>query len=244
MVRRGETRSWRSTHVPVGASLQMRQTTIGSKVQGDAEETLLYLVAPHQFLTLRGMTMQGQLRASVVQFGLVYAILIYIGSLLQINASPLLSVIHPRLSLNLPPSLANFNLTSGPKWEAGWPDKPFAVPIETESAHDQCCLYFPIVGARLGSSSESQFFLLEVLEQLVNLKAQPAGSIPHEFDVAQYDVRFKMELVPQHALSLDLAITSLNIIYKTVLASQMRAFRALVVCQKLALGRFTSCFLE
>lgn len=113
MVRRGETRSWRSTHVPVGASLQMRQTTIGSKVQGDAEETLLYLVAPHQFLTLRGMTMQGQLRASVVQFGLVYAILIYIGSLLQINASPLLSVIHPRLSLNLPPSLANFNLTSG-----------------------------------------------------------------------------------------------------------------------------------
>lgn len=103
---------------------------------------------------------------------------------------------------------------------------------------------FPTFGQRHGTSSDNHFFLLEVLEQLVNLKAQPAGSIPEAFDVGRYDIRFKMELVPQHALSLELAVASLHIIYKIVLESEMREFRALVVCQGLALGRFRSWFLD
>ena len=78
----------------------------------------------------------------------------------------------------------------------------------------------------------------------MNFKAQPAGSVPEAFDVSTFDIRFKMEPVPQHALSLDLAQAALGIIYRLVLKSEMRGFLALVICQGMAMGRFKAWFLE
>lgn len=77
----------------------------------------------------------------------------------------------------------------------GWPDLPFAVPISTPNPHDLCYVSFPNVGDRLGNNAENHFFILEVLEQVVKIRAQPTGSIPAAFDVIRYDVGFKMELV-------------------------------------------------
>lgn len=131
-----------------------------------------------------------------------------------------------------------------PKVETGWPDTPFAVPIETVDPTDHCILSFLEVGDKRGSSAENHFFLLLILEEIVELKAQPIGSTPKAFDVSRYDVRFKMERVPQQPMSLDLAFAALEIIYRIVLESEVREFRLLVVCQGVAMGRFTLWFLD
>ncbi|CAF9922778.1 MAG: hypothetical protein ALECFALPRED_002223 [Alectoria fallacina] len=128
--------------------------------------------------------------------------------------------------------------------EAGWPDIPFAVTIPNPDPHEDCYLSFPVVGDRLGTAAENRYFILETLEQIAKLKAQPTGSIPQGFHVSGYDVRFGMEPVPQHPLSLDLACAALRIMYNIVVDSEVREFLALVVCQGMALGRFRTWFSE
>lgn len=186
--------------------------------------------------------MQVHAQAHTVHLGLIYLFL-YLGLFHESIASPLSSIDSPQ-SLVLPPSMTNFNSTSGPKWEGGWPDEPFAVSIETDDPHDHCFLSFPKVGAKLGTDNQTQFFILEVLEQIFKLQGQPKGSVPEAFDVTRYDLRFKMESIAQHPMSLDLACTALKIMCSIVMDSGAREFQALVVCQRLALGRFRSLFLD
>lgn len=71
---------------------------------------------------------------------------------------------------------------------------------------------------------------------------QPTGSIPIGFDVSNYDIRFKMEPVPQQPMNLDLACAALEIMYGIVKDSEVREFKALVICQGLVLGRFRTWF--
>ena len=73
---------------------------------------------------------------------------------------------------------------------------------------------------------------------MVNIKEQPAGSIPMPFDIDKYDVRLKMDIVPQLPMTLDMAHVALEIIYEIVMKSEVREFTALVVCQGMAMGRF------
>lgn len=91
---------------------------------------------------------------------------------------------------------------------------------------------------------ENNFFLLEILEHIVNLKEQPAGSIPEAFDFRKHGVRFKMEPVAQHPMSSDLACATMEIIYGIVLDSEVREFQALLVCQNMVMGRFRTWFLD
>lgn len=129
--------------------------------------------------------------------------------------------------------------------EEGWPDQPFAVPIQNVDPDDHCFLSFPTkVGERLATNSETRFFLLEAREQIANLKSQPVGSMPLAFDEGKYDVRFKMEVIPQHPLSLELACAAIEIMYNSVMEGGVREFRALVVCQEVVLGRFRTWFLD
>ena len=123
---------------------------------------------------------------------------------------------------------------------SGWPSGPFAVPIETLNPHDHCRLSFPTASDsdQRGSSTSSHFFLLQILEEIVKLNAQPAGSIPVAFDVSRHDFRFKMELVWQHPMNLDLALAALQIVYQIVREGEVREFMALVVCRGMAMGRF------
>ena len=76
------------------------------------------------------------------------------------------------------------------------------------------------------------------MEEILNVKAQPKGSLPKAFDVSGDDVRFKMELVPQHPMTLDLAQRALEIMYGIVSEGLVREFVALVICRGMALGRF------
>ena len=128
-----------------------------------------------------------------------------------------------------------------PSLKKGWPEEiPFYVVIEA----DNCELYFPTVGARLGTAVENSFFLLEVLEQLTKYKAQPAGSSPKAFDISRYDIRFKMEQIPQNPAGLDLVTAALEIMYNIVKDSEVREFAALLVCQNMATARFRTSFTD
>ena len=167
-----------------------------------------------------------------------------------------LAVTDQAQSLALPLSLVNPNITSGcysakrshhpnvantivsSNLPEGWPDGPFAVPLDTISPDDHCYLSFPKVGDKQGGDLERHFFLIQVLEEMVSIKAQPAGSTPRPFDIDKYDVRIKMEIVPQLPMTLDMAHVALEIIYEIVMKSEVREFTALVVCQGLAMGRF------
>ena len=91
---------------------------------------------------------------------------------------------------------------------------------------------------------ENNFFLLNVLEHVVSLKEQPAVSIPEAFDVREHGVRFKMEPVPQHPMSSNLACAAMEIIYGIVMDSEVREIQALLVCQNLVMGRFRTWFLD
>ncbi|CAD6576431.1 MAG: hypothetical protein ASARMPRED_007728 [Alectoria sarmentosa] len=123
-------------------------------------------------------------------------------------------------SLVSSPSLANLNISSGLGLEAGWPDVPFTVTIPTSDPHEDCYLSFPVVGDRLGTASENRYFILETLEQIAKLQAQPTGSVAQGFYASGYDMRFGMEPVPQHPLSLDLACAALRIMYNIVVDSE------------------------
>lgn len=116
------------------------------------------------------------------------------------------------------------------------------MPIETEKSHAHCHLWFQKVGEKRGVSIENQMFLLNVLEEMVKVKAQPVGSTPRAFDFHKYNVRFQMEPIPQHPMSIDVAYGALATIYNIVKDSEVREFVALVVCQQMALGRFRTWF--
>ena len=112
------------------------------------------------------------------------------------------------------------------------------------TTHDHCDLVFPTIGKRRGSSLDSQFFLIQVLELMVKVKAQPAGSTLKAFDVSNYDIRFKMEPVPQHPLDKEMAYAAMGIIYSIVNKSEIREFVALVTCWGMALGRFRAWLMD
>lgn len=96
----------------------------------------------------------------------------------------------------------------------------------------------------MGTDAENHFFLLEALEQIVKLKAEPTGSVPKAFDVSAHDFRFTMESVPLQPMSLDLACAALEIMHSIVRDSELREFQALVVCLGMALGRFRLWFTD
>ena len=83
-----------------------------------------------------------------------------------------------------------------------------------------------------------------MVEEVVKLKQQPTGSIPKAFETDDGDLRFKMEIIPQHPMTSDLAVAALEIMYGIVLDSEVREFQALVVCQDLAMGRFRTWCLD
>ena len=117
------------------------------------------------------------------------------------------------------------------------------MPLETSDPHDHCHLSFPKVG-RPGTKVEGHFFLLQVLENIVHLKVQPADSIPPSFDINEYDVRFQMQVIPRTPMPAAMARESLEIIYGIVFESEVREFTALVVCQGVVMGRFRTWLLD
>ena len=117
------------------------------------------------------------------------------------------------------------------------------MPLESPDPHDHCYLSFPKVG-RPGTKAEGHFFLLEVLENIVILKAQPADNIPRSFDINEYDVRFQMEIILRTPMPAAMARQSLEIIYGIVFESEVREFTALVVCRGMVMGRFRTWLLD
>lgn len=126
----------------------------------------------------------------------------------------------------------------------GWPDVPFSVPIDRIDPGDHCHVSFVKVGDKIGSSAESHFFCLQVLEEMVKVKAQPFGSTAKNFDISRYNVRFRMETFPQHPMDTDLAYAALEIIYDVVFECDVREFVALAACQGIALPRFRTWLLD
>ena len=53
-----------------------------------------------------------------------------------------------------------------------------------------------------------------------------------------------MEPVPQHPMTLDMAVEALMIIYNIVVESEAREFVALVVCRERTMGRFRTWLLD
>ena len=76
----------------------------------------------------------------------------------------------------------------------------------------------------------------------MKVKAQPPGSTPKAFDFRRYDVRFQMEPILQHPMSIDLAYAALATIYNIVKDSEVREFVGLAVCHGMVLGRFRTWF--
>lgn len=87
--------------------------------------------------------------------------------------------------------------------------------------------------------------MLSILHERAKLQTQDIRSIPIAFDdVSRPYFRFQMELVPQHPMTLDMAVKALQIISNIVLDSEVRDFVALVACQELARGRFRTWLLD
>ena len=87
--------------------------------------------------------------------------------------------------------------------------------------------------------------MLAILHEMAKLQRQDAGSTPIAFDDgSRPDFRFQMELIPQHPMTLDMAVKALQIISNIVLDSEVRGFVALVVCQQIARGRFRTWLLD
>ena len=114
--------------------------------------------------------------------------------------------------------------------------------METVEPHDHCLLWFLHVGERRGSSLENQFFLLNLLEEMMKVKKQPPGSTPKAFDFRKQDIRFQMEPIPLHPMNIDMAYAALEIIYNSVKEREVREILALVICDGMAMGRFRSWF--
>lgn len=127
-------------------------------------------------------------------------------------------------------------------WQGGWPDHPFHAHIPTPDPHETCYVSFVKIGDRPGTELQTNFFIVTLLEQIVELKVQPPDSIPQAFDFDRGDIRFKMEIIPQHPMTLYLAVAALEIMYGIVLESEVRESQALVVCQDIAMGRFRTWF--
>lgn len=72
---------------------------------------------------------------------------------------------------------------------------------------------------------------------------QPAGSLPKAFDISRYDVRFKMEPIPQYSAGLGLVTATLRNGYTIVTDSEARVSAALMVYPRLAMARFRTWFM-
>lgn len=85
---------------------------------------------------------------------------------------------------------------------------------------------------------------MDIADQIEFFKDKPDGSIPYKFDLSNQDLRFSLEPVPQNPLGKELVVGALEILHHMVLGNEAIEFRALVVCDKIAFGRFSVRFLE
>lgn len=110
--------------------------------------------------------------------------------------------------------------------------------METPRPHDHCYLSFTKVGDDDGSDIQNQWFLLEVLELMVEVEKEPAGSAPTRVDISRHSLRFLVEPIRPYPMDSSLEYAALSIIYTIVEESGVREFLALLVCRGMVLGRF------
>lgn len=116
--------------------------------------------------------------------------------------------------------------------------------IKTLRPHDHCCLSFTKVGDEHGSEVQNSWFLLEVLEVMVQVEAEPAGSTPIPADISMHSLKFLIEPIQPYPMDSSLEYAALSFIYNLVEESEVREFLALLICREMVLGRFWTWLLD